>query len=313
MQRIHKSEISRLGGFTLILCLFFYTQWQPNQMVSEFFRLAFLSFIPAFVISLREDMSFSVKPILRLISLIFVAWIFINLNIYKLPDLSNIFILSKLMLFPNLLSLFYIIAIASIANAMNLLDGANGLCGFVALSVLTCLLLISFKTQDYYFVIMLLIFAIFIIAFLFFNYPFGSIFLGDLGAYFFGILISIFTITLYGRHPEISPWGAILSLIYPVTEMVFSFFRRLLSQRHLHKPDLEHLHSKIFFLLRKKYSQNFSNNSVLPFLLFLIIYSPIAIILAGNNVIYILLAICVFIFLYTSLYFTIDRYLDGNE
>jgi UDP-N-acetylmuramyl pentapeptide phosphotransferase/UDP-N-acetylglucosamine-1-phosphate transferase len=312
IQRIHKNEISRLGGFTLFICFFLYMQNYNVKIISEFFGFIFLSFIPALLMSLMEDMSFSVRPTIRLISLIFTASILIGLNKYTLPSLSNIFILSKLMLYPNLLFLFYVIAITSIANAMNLLDGANGLCASVAISVLICLLLICFKTQDYFFIEMILNFVIFIILFLLFNYPLGSIFLGDLGAYFFGILISIFTIILYGRHPEISPWCAILSLIYPITEMVFSFFRRLFSQRKLHKPDLEHLHYKIFLILRKKYSQNLSNNLVFPSLLFFIAYSPIALVLAGNNILFILVAIGIFIFFYTSLYLAIDRYIKGN-
>jgi UDP-N-acetylmuramyl pentapeptide phosphotransferase/UDP-N-acetylglucosamine-1-phosphate transferase len=37
------------------------------------------------------------------------------------------------------------------------------------------------------------------------NYPYGRIFLGDLGAYSLGLIVSMLTIILFGRHPEISP------------------------------------------------------------------------------------------------------------
>ena len=46
-----------------------------------------------------------------------------------------------------------------------------------------------------------------IIPFMIMNYPYGRIFLGDLGAYSLGLIVSMLTIILFGRHPEISPWG----------------------------------------------------------------------------------------------------------
>jgi UDP-GlcNAc:undecaprenyl-phosphate GlcNAc-1-phosphate transferase len=65
-----------------------------------------------------------------------------------------------------------------------------------------------------------------LIPFILMNYPYGRIFLADLGAYSLGLIVSMLTIILFGRYPEISPWGAVLILIYPATEVVFSLLRR---------------------------------------------------------------------------------------
>jgi UDP-GlcNAc:undecaprenyl-phosphate/decaprenyl-phosphate GlcNAc-1-phosphate transferase len=76
------------------------------------------------------------------------------------------------------------------------------------------------------------------------NYPYGRIFLGDLGAYSLGLIVSMLTIILFGRHPEISPWGAVLILIYPATEVVFSLLRRMIKGVNLFIMLIQRISSK---------------------------------------------------------------------
>ena len=135
-------------------------------------------------------------------------------------------------------------------RSMNLVDGVNGLCAVTALSILSSLLFLSHVTLDVTYMMMIIALMIFLGVFLIFNYPYGKIFLGDLGAYVLGLLSSILVILFYARHPELPTWGAVLILIYPATEIIFSVIRRAKKRTSLHKPDTDHLHMKLFTFLR---------------------------------------------------------------
>jgi UDP-N-acetylmuramyl pentapeptide phosphotransferase/UDP-N-acetylglucosamine-1-phosphate transferase len=83
--------------------------------------------------------------------------------------------------------------------------------------------------------------------FLAWNYPAGMIFLGDGGAYFLGFMLGELSILLVMRNPQVSTWYAVLLLIYPVFETLFSIYRRIfLRGRSPGMPDGIHLHSLIF-------------------------------------------------------------------
>jgi len=83
--------------------------------------------------------------------------------------------------------------------------------------------------------------------FLVWNYPVGLIFLGDGGAYFIGFMLGELALLLVMRNPQVSTWYAVLLLIYPAFETLFSAYRRLFIRgKSPTMPDGIHLHSLIF-------------------------------------------------------------------
>ena len=113
--------------------------------------------------------------------------------------------------------------------------------------------IIGFLIEDYFiFNISILSISIFI-GFLFVNFPFGLIFLGDSGAYFGGFLLSAIAIMLPSRNPEISSWVSFLICLYPITETLFSIYRKLRRKgHHPSKPDGVHLHMLIYRNISKE-------------------------------------------------------------
>jgi UDP-N-acetylmuramyl pentapeptide phosphotransferase/UDP-N-acetylglucosamine-1-phosphate transferase len=186
---------------------------------------------------------------------------------------------------------------------MNLIDGVNGLCGAVALSILSALLFLSYKTNDVVMLSTIFSVILILIPFLIFNYPYGKIFLGDLGAYSLGLIISMLTIILFGRHPEISPWGAVLILIYPATEVVFSLLRRMLKGVSIYHADTAHLHLKLFHFFRPQpHYKKIANALVTPTLSGLWLFPLLAITWVYQKPFYIWIAVILFIALYGFLY-----------
>ena len=147
-----------------------------------------------------------------------------------------------------------------------------------------------------------------IIPFMLINYPYGRIFLGDLGAYSLGLVLSMLAIILFGRHPEISPWGAALILIYPATEVVFSLLRRMVKGVSIYHADTAHLHLKLFHFFRPQpHYKKIANALVTPILSGLWLFPLVAITWVYHKLLFIWIAIILFISLYILLYAIVPK------
>ena len=140
-----------------------------------------------------------------------------------------------------------VLAVAGIANAINIIDGFNGLASMVSICMLMSLAYVAFQIGDMFVLVAALIVAGATSGFLIWNYPVGLIFLGDGGAYFIGFLLGELALLLVVRNPEVSTWYAALLLIYPAFETLFSAYRRMFVRgKSPAVPDGIHLHSLIF-------------------------------------------------------------------
>ena len=105
------------------------------------------------------------------------------------------------------------------------------------------------------------------ICFLIFNFPFGKFFLGDSGAYLMAILLGTWLINFFGRHQDISSWNAVLILIYPVLEVIYSASRKIMQGKSPFYPDRQHLHIKIYdIVFRATKKPLYANNVTTVFL-----------------------------------------------
>ena len=137
--------------------------------------------------------------------------------------------------------------------------------------------------------------------FLIFNFPFGKIFSGDAGSYYYGFSISASIIYLFGVYDQLLSWGAVLILIYPSIELLFSFFRKIFYENTSpFTPDCSHLHSLIF----RHYVKQFKifNNSFAVIFLLPFIFAPFMIYLLIDDFFGILLLIFLESVLYITMY-----------
>jgi UDP-N-acetylmuramyl pentapeptide phosphotransferase/UDP-N-acetylglucosamine-1-phosphate transferase len=303
VQRIHLNETPRLGGFIFILSLTSFVVFSNTNESIQLLKIILICLIPIVIMGIKEDLFHNVEPAIRLLALLFVGWLFRVQFTGPLPVLTDIPFIGKLLLLQGGISIFYILSMTVVANGMNLIDGVNGLCGAVALSILGALLFLSFKTSDVVMLSTIFSLILILIPFLIFNYPYGKIFLGDLGAYSLGLIIGMLTIILFGRHPEISPWGAVLILIYPVTEVIFSLLRRAMKGASIFHADTAHLHLKFFHFFRPQPSyKKMANALVTPILSPLWLFPLIAISWVYQKPFFIFITILLFVLCYGLLY-----------
>lgn len=142
-----------------------------------------------------------------------------------------------------------ILWIVGITNAINLVDGMDGLgagiAGFAALSMG----IISMIQQEMAGGIMA--FALFgaLLGFLRYNFPPAKIFMGDSGSLFLGFALAVFP--LFGISEE----GSLSTLLIPITillvpiiDTLAAIIRRLRKRTSIATPDKEHIHHKLLSL-----------------------------------------------------------------
>ncbi|MBN2768512.1 MAG: undecaprenyl/decaprenyl-phosphate alpha-N-acetylglucosaminyl 1-phosphate transferase [Campylobacterales bacterium] len=290
-QRFHHDATPRAGGIGILFGMFVI-------LLTPFGWKLFVSMIFAFLSGIFEDLHRSLQPQTRLILQIIAAGIAILLTNSVITYLG--LGISLPYFFAILFSLF---SIVGLMNAMNIIDGFNGLASGTTLLILlslghTALLIGDYGIVDIILIVWSVVFAFFII-----NFPKGKIFLGDGGAYLIGFIIALIGIFLASNYPEVSPWYILAILIYPVWEVIFSIYRKLKVGYSPMQPDAYHLHMLIY--------RHITKNNPLTSIVLLIGYSPFILLsslFAHNSKINILISL-VFIVCYLFFY----RFLSQKE
>ncbi|MDX5413568.1 MAG: glycosyltransferase [Rhodobacterales bacterium] len=203
-----------------------------------------LSVIPVAIAGLAEDLGYHVRPRNRLIAAgLSSATAILVLDVW-LPR-TDVPGLDHLMVWAPFAWLFTVFACAGICNAFNLIDGLNGLSSGIGVITAIGLAAIAAKTGFSSLVEMKLMLVAALMGFLMFNFPFGKIFLGDIGAYALGHLLAWFSIALLIRLPELSTWAVLLIFFWPIADTFFAIYRRRRAGRPTDMPDRLHYHQLV--------------------------------------------------------------------
>lgn len=241
-QRFHTLPTPRAGGIG-IFAPFLFTSLSLLHTDSKFLYGLVFGGSLVFLSGLIEDFNASLSPKVRLLLQCLGGGIFIYLSDLYLKNLGFGITLPSYIGIP-----FTLFAIVGIINAINIIDGFNGLAGGIALFALGC---IAFLCQQNLEFVLLLALLGGIVGFLLLNFPKGKIFLGDGGAYFLGFILAVFLIWLTQEQgSKISPWFGIGLLIYPFWEVIFSIYRRRKQKTSAMLPDNHHFHQILFLKIR---------------------------------------------------------------
>ncbi|MFO0714535.1 MAG: MraY family glycosyltransferase [Sandaracinus sp.] len=145
---------------------------------------------------------------------------------------------------------FTLLWIAAVINAMNLIDGLDGLAGGIAFfACLTNFVVAALNGNP---MVMLLAAALggAILGFLLYNFNPATIFMGDSGSMFLGFVLA--TTSMMGASIQGSTTVAILvpliSLGVPIMDTLFAMLRRILERRPIFSPDRGHIHHRLLDL-----------------------------------------------------------------
>jgi UDP-N-acetylmuramyl pentapeptide phosphotransferase/UDP-N-acetylglucosamine-1-phosphate transferase len=248
VQKVHTHSVARIGGLPIFLAVAIsaaISVWRVPLMSQWLLWLLVSSFI-AFAGGIAEDYTGTVRPSRRLLLTMvaaLLAYFMLEAKIARIDlPFSAVRIGSAWIMLP-----LTVLAVAGIANAVNIIDGFNGLASVVTIFMLVSLAYVAMQVGDVFVVVAALMVAGATAGFLIWNYPVGLIFLGDGGAYFIGFMLGELALLLVMRNPQVSTWYAALLLIYPAFETIFSVYRRMFIRgKSPAMPDGIHLHSLIF-------------------------------------------------------------------
>ena len=136
-----------------------------------------------------------------------------------------------------------------VVNAINLIDGLDGLASGVVLIAAATLWWVGRTHSDLYvmFIASLLIGST--LGFLRWNFPPARVFMGDTGSHFLGLTLA--AVALLENRKETAAVTLLFPLValgVPVADSLLAFARRLGSGRHVFHADREHIHHRLLGL-----------------------------------------------------------------
>ena len=243
-QSVHTVPTPRVGGIAIAVGILSGALLSGNDL----FGTLLWTTLPIFLIGLLEDLGPDTPPSLRLgvaaLSAT-LAILVLNMHISRV-DLPGVDILMSITLIGMAFTIF---ASTGMTHAINLIDGLNGLSSAVVIAIMITFGLIAQRYGHSDLVVMNGVVCVAFIGFMCVNFPNGRVFLGDAGAYSIGHIIAWNAIVLLNREPEISAWGILLVLLWPVLDTLFAMVRRLLTGLSISQPDKLHYHHVLMRLV----------------------------------------------------------------
>jgi len=173
---------------------------------------------------------------------IFVASAILFREGYAVFDLGTYF--GYHLMLPRWLAyIFTFFAIAGYTNALNLMDGLDGLAGSVSMVILATFLAIGIQYHDELLITLSTFFIIALIVFLAFNWHPAKIFMGDSGSLTLGFVIALLTIRV--SH-YISSAAVLFIIALPLLDTFIVMTRRKQRHRSLFEADKNHMHHLLY-------------------------------------------------------------------
>ncbi|MBO8157876.1 MAG: undecaprenyl/decaprenyl-phosphate alpha-N-acetylglucosaminyl 1-phosphate transferase [Bacillaceae bacterium] len=144
-----------------------------------------------------------------------------------------------------------ILWIVAVTNAINLIDGLDGLAAGVSSIALLTISGLAITMGNTFVVIIGFILLGSTLGFLVYNFYPAKIFMGDSGALFLGFMISVLSLLGFKNVTLFSFVIPMIILGVPISDTIFAIVRRMLQGKPISAPDKSHLHH---CLLRLGYS-----------------------------------------------------------
>jgi UDP-GlcNAc:undecaprenyl-phosphate GlcNAc-1-phosphate transferase len=251
---VHRRPTPRAGGLAvifafligLVVCyLMGNSQWAPFELNLDLSFLTFLAGGVAMALTgLYDDaygLGFKKKFLCQLIVsyAMFLAGFRIEIPAFLVSE-SDLYLQAALGL-P--ITLLWFIAVM---NAVNLIDGLDGLASGISLIAFASLACIFLSHGEMHLLLIALVMVGALTGFLVFNFYPASIFLGDTGSLFIGFVLA--TYSLQGTAHDNPVLGFVvlgLAIGFPLLDTSLAFTRRVLRGDSPFRPDKDHVHHRL--------------------------------------------------------------------
>jgi UDP-GlcNAc:undecaprenyl-phosphate GlcNAc-1-phosphate transferase len=241
-RKVHTKPVPRMGGLAIFFAFAFgYMMFckPTTQMISVL--------LGGFILILTGIVD-DIKPVparWKFLCQIIAASVMV---IYGRLFFDEITILGLKFNFPTWvnmgLSIFFTVAII---NAINLIDGLNGLSSGNAIIYFITITVIGFRIGKFggLDIILSLLMIGSTFGFWVHNFPKGGIFIGDTGSMFLGYMISVVALIGYKVATITSIIIPIVILFVPIMDTILAMIRRIIHHKSIVDPDKEHIHHQL--------------------------------------------------------------------
>ena len=251
-RKVHSLSIPRIGGVAIFIAFFVAlgggflfngirnSFWEKSEIVFVFFGGAL-----AFALGFYDDVKRlgpKTKFAVQIVAALFAYMGGIQVRGVAIPFLG--FVQSGWLSLP--ITVFWILLVI---NAINLIDGLDGLAAGVSFFVSLVLLVLCLFKGEVLNALVLAALAGSVLGFLVFNFNPASIFMGDSGSYFIGYMLA--SLSIFGSFKSKTAFTFLIPVIamgVPLLDTVWATIRRFIRGQKLFYPDKDHFHHRLLGL-----------------------------------------------------------------
>lgn len=237
-RKVHKTVMPRLGGLAIFLAtsigLLVFTDITTEPLM--WIAIGSLVIIIAGIVDDIKPLSPKIKLLFQLAASITVIYGGINIEFINVPLSNNVLYLGNWSYFIT------VVWIIGITNALNLIDGLDGLSAGVSSISLATIFIMSLSMGNILIATLVLILLAATLGFLIFNFYPAKIFLGDSGSMYLGFFLATLSILGFKNIAVVSFVFPIIILAVPIFDTISAIIRRFRNKTSITLPDKKHLH-----------------------------------------------------------------------
>lgn len=240
-RKVHVNAIPRIGGIAMFVgCLVSIAIWLDIKDQFIWVVVSFLVIVLFGIMDDRMELKYGTKFLGQILAAM-IAVVLGDVQIKYLPFVG-VDEISAMISIP--LTVFCLLAIT---NAMNLVDGLDGLAGGAMLLVFGVVCLLGYRVQSLEVTVLSVAVMGSILGFLRFNTHPAMVFMGDCGSQFLGFIAGVIVVMLYDGNGGVtlSPALPLLLLGLPVLDTSTVMIKRMKEGRSPFSPDKNHIHHRL--------------------------------------------------------------------
>lgn len=246
-RKVHAEPMPRMGGVAIFISfLIAFLLASPWFDYANAYKLGVILTGGAFIFGIGllddiKDLSAKFKFLAQILVALFVASQGIIIGEVNFPFLDAPFVIPTGLAW--VVTVFWIVGVC---NAINLMDGLDGLAAGISLIVLVTISGVAIMNKNHLVVWASIPLIGVLLGFLRFNFHPAKTFMGDCGSLYLGYMLA--TLSLLNSSLETSTVSLIMPVValgLPIFDTVFSMIRRVLIGRKMFTPDKEHVHHQI--------------------------------------------------------------------
>ena len=293
-RKIHKEPTYLIGGHFIFISYSVFLLFSYDYNINHKFVFFFI-FSCIFLIGILDDLK-DLKPIVKLGLVLIIYLVLIHFDNDYLLEKIYFETFDKNLNFGIYSYPVSILCVLLLINAINLIDGINGLAMMV--------FIIIYLYLNYFLNVAFNIFIFIFYLFIFFNIYKGKYFLGNSGSLIIGALIAFSTIKAYNSNftQNNSAEDIVILFLIPGIDMFRLFVQRIVKRKNPFEADGSHLHHHLI--------KKFSLQKILFGYFFIIVISSYA---AFNDYLPEIIIILVIITIYSLTLYLLNKNLPKNK